>query len=62
MSTHYLCGVDFQEELAHTLDYYDTVEALKADKTCWKKCGIVEVSLDKQGELIAHSWVVEQKL
>ena len=63
MSKHYCCGVDYQHELEEGLaDVYDSVEALKAARECWKNCGIVEFILDEKGEEVSHRWIEEQDL
>jgi hypothetical protein len=46
----YICGVDFQEELAQEgvcdVIIYPTLEDFKKNRTCWKHgCGIVEVEI-----------------
>lgn len=56
----YMCGVDYQHEMVADRPtcalptYYMTVEKLKAERTCWKQCGIVEL------ELTPTNWPVEQ--
>lgn len=61
MTEHFLCGVDYQHEMAEGMaDFYDSVEELKAAGKCWRECGIVKVVLDERGEEVAHEWVVEQ--
>jgi len=62
MSKHYICGIDFQEELEGCLDVFDTVEELKQKKECWPECGIVEMELGEAGEVVSHTWVVPQRL
>jgi hypothetical protein len=61
MSRHFVCGVDFEAELDHTLDFFNSIDELKAKKKCWPECGIVEVILDEQCEVVAHSVVLEPK-
>jgi hypothetical protein len=61
MSKHYLCGVDFEHELDHTLDYFESVDLLKRQQPCWRTCGIVEVELDELGEIVNHRWIEPQK-
>lgn len=47
----YVCGVQWQHEVGECNDIimYADIEVLKAKKTCWESCGIVEldVSLSK---------------
>lgn len=44
--TGYMCGVDFQHELAHIGGpIYASVEDLKAKRECVKQCGIVKVEI-----------------
>lgn len=49
--TVYACGVDWQHEIGEAPDIegnmplYSTIEELKKDRTCWKSCGIVELTL-----------------
>lgn len=63
MSKHYLCGVDYQHENDQgKADYYDFINELKDNKSCWKQCGIVELELDEQGNEIGHTWIVRQNL
>ncbi len=57
MSTHYICGTDFEQELEGCLDVFDTVEELKEKKPCHVECGIVEMELDAAGEVKAHVWI-----
>ena len=48
--TVYLCGVDWQHELAAIGGkVWPSVKSLKKDCKCWKQCGIVKlnVTLDK---------------
>ena len=62
MRTLYACGVDWQHEIGEAPDLegkmplYSSVEELKAKRTCWKECGIVELRLDFKG------WVEPQNL
>ena len=45
----YMCGVDYQHELDEDhndfVKLYPNLEAFKANKTCWKECGIVKVQV-----------------
>lgn len=51
----YCCGVDWQHEMGHTkMELYDSIEALKADRECWKQCGIVRLRIE------LDEWVEEQ--
>lgn len=60
--TLYTCGIDWQHEIceAHDLEgkmpFFSSVEELKANKKCWKTCGIVEI----KAELV--KWVEPQDL
>lgn len=63
MSKTYLCGVSYQHEIGQCdVDYFDSLEELKASLKCWTGCGVVELELDEQGKEISHKWVVEQDL
>jgi hypothetical protein len=59
---HYICGTDYEHEIDHptqpSLDYFDSLAALKAAKTCWPQCGVVWLELDPAGEEVSHQWVV----
>ena len=56
--TAYVCGVDYQHEIGETCDVvlYASVEDLKAKRTCWKQCGIVELKIQ------INKWVEPQDL
>ena len=41
----YVCGTAYCHDPDITL--YDNIELLKKSKSCWKECGIVEISLAK---------------
>jgi hypothetical protein len=44
----YMCAVDFQWELGEVIDstqVYASVESLKEQRSCWKRCGIVKVEV-----------------
>ena len=44
----YMCTIDFECELDAVPDgpkVYCSIDDLKDDHTCWKSCGIVEVSV-----------------
>lgn len=44
--TLYTCGVDWQHEIGSTsTEFYESIEELKAQRGCWKRCGIVEVKM-----------------
>jgi hypothetical protein len=64
MSKHYVCGVDYQHELEECLaDVYDSVEALKSARKCWKQCGIVEFTLDEKGQEVGNGiWIEKQDM
>jgi hypothetical protein len=44
----YVCGTAWDWERDTTnggqLEFYNTVKALKAERKCWKECGIIEVT------------------
>jgi hypothetical protein len=52
MKTMYCCGVDWTHEIGEAPDLegriplYSSIEELKAKRTCWEECGIVEVKLE----------------
>ena len=52
MKTLFACGVDWQHELGEASDLegsmplYSNIEYLKAERGCWKDCGIVELKLE----------------
>jgi ribosomal protein L34E len=53
----YMCGVDYQHEVGEVMDstpVYSSVEDLKRQRTCWKRCGICEI------EIRAVKWVEPQ--
>ena len=58
----YCCGVDWQHEIGEAMDLegsmplYSNVEELKAKRTCWDSCGIVEL------DLTLVKWVQPQDL
>ena len=56
----YMCGASFQHDLneynGRHCRIYGNLEALKANESCWKECGIVMVELREVG------WVEEQDL
>lgn len=59
--TVYVCGVFWQHEFQNWGSFssggeeiFLSVEDLKANKTCWKQCGIIEI------EMQPKRWVVEQ--
>lgn len=62
MRTVYACGVDWQHEICEASDLegkmplYSSVEELKAKRTCWKECGIVELSISEV------KWIESQNL
>ena len=46
----FMCAVDFDWELGEVNDsspVYSSVEDLKRQRTCWEKCGIVEVEVKR---------------
>jgi len=55
----YICGNDWYWELSEdqpsAVKFYNTVEHLKKDSTCWTECGIVEV------EIKINKWIEESK-
>jgi hypothetical protein len=58
----YMCGVDWQHEIGEAPDLegrmpiYSTVEELKAKRTCWPECGILEIVMTES------QWIVKQDL
>jgi len=45
----YMCGVDWQYELGKAADgtiLYPSVNSLKKYRSCWKECGIVEITIN----------------
>lgn len=61
MNKHYLCGTDYQHEMAEGLaDFYLSLEEIKVCKKCWGECGIVFIELDESGNEVSHRWIVEQ--
>ena len=52
MKTMYCCGVDWTHEICEAPDLegriplYSSIEELKAKRTCWEECGIVEIKLE----------------
>lgn len=56
----YMCGVDYQHELASDqpgmVPIYTTVKSLKRERTCWRGCGIVQV------EISIAKWTTKQNL
>lgn len=58
----YCCGVDWQHEIGEAPDLegkiplYSSIEKLKAKRTCWEECGILEI------ELKPKKWIVKQDL
>ncbi len=57
----YVCGVDWQHELGEEMAkpdvvMYPSVASLKKHRTCWKECGIVELSVK------LNRWVSAQDL
>lgn len=43
----YICGNAVSDIPANDVVIYETIKALKAERECWKECGIVEVVLGK---------------
>ena len=46
----YMCATDFDIELpwnktAEFPELYRTIKALKKDRSCWRECGIIEVQV-----------------
>jgi hypothetical protein len=62
MKKLYSCGIDWQCEIGEAPDLegkmplYSTIEELKENRTCWKECGIVELSIK------LNRWVEPQNL
>lgn len=60
--TLYLCGVDWQHEIGHASDLegkmplYSSLKRLKAERKCWKECGIVAL------EVTEKTWPAPQRL
>lgn len=58
----YACGVDWQHEICEAPDIegkmplYSSIQELKADRTCWRACGIVRL------EISLVDWVHPQNL
>lgn len=55
----YVCGVDWEHEINHVphrVGFFKTIIALKRAKKCWRRCGIVELSVKES------KWVVKQNL
>jgi hypothetical protein len=58
----YVCGVDWLYEIGEAADiegkmpFYSSLEELKADRSCWDSCGIVEIQVD------FSRWIEPQKL
>lgn len=51
----YICGVDWQHELGETLvRVYASECHLKKETTCWKECGIVEITVDESNAKWLH--------
>lgn len=63
MTAHYLCGIDYQHEMEEGLaNFYNTIEELKAAKSCWKQCGILKITLDLSGNELCSEWMSPQNL
>jgi hypothetical protein len=47
----YMCGTDFTLDLcddnAQHVEVYGSIAALKAEKDCWKECGIVKLRIEQ---------------
>jgi hypothetical protein len=44
-----MCATDWNHELFETPngpEIYKSIKALKADRECWRECGIVQVEID----------------
>lgn len=60
---HYLCGVDYQNEMEMGLaHFYNSLDEIKTKSKCWTECGIIEIELDETGNEISHKWVEPQYL
>lgn len=58
MSKHYICGIDFEEELENgTADHFTSIEDLKDKKLCWRSCGIIEIELDEFAHIVGSKIV-----
>lgn len=46
----YICQTAFNHDLADdnygTVKIYGSLDAIKADTTCWEECGIYEISIN----------------
>lgn len=53
----YACGVEWQHEFGDIACItYPSVESIKAQRGCWKECGIVEL------EVKEIKWISKQRL
>jgi isopentenyldiphosphate isomerase len=67
----FVCGVTFQHEIGETDCtgfFYDTLDAIKEQTSCWEQCGIVEVEFDGPNdpetleEIKSFKWVEPQDM
>lgn len=61
MTIKYLCGVDYQHDMSAGLaSFFDSVEELKAKRSCWHSCGIVKLISENDGSYEEIVWIEPQ--
>lgn len=53
----YCCGVDYYNSPPKIGQFYEEIDELKKQKTCWRACGIIMVTNDEHGNELSSCWI-----